>query len=163
MCVCSVWKHLGERSPSVSGGSWGTVGLCLEWREVLGLSWCGGSPVAPAAWQGHWCGTTQQLPPAVIVLTRQTSTKLSFSLQGRHSWCFWISFLFIVRAHKALLTQFREVGMEKGGLLTARVTANKHPGTIRAASACPKLKSHKKCRFMLLAACPFPANLGFRS
>lgn len=147
MCVCSVWKHSGEWSPSVSGGSWGTVQLCLEWMEVLGLSWCGGDPVAPvlctspAAWWGHWCGAIQQLPPGVIVVIHQTSTKLSFRLQGRHGRCFWISFLFMVRNHKVFLTLSREVGTEKGGLLTAPVTANKHPGTIRFASACPKLKT----------------------
>lgn len=65
----------------------------------------------------------------------------------------------MVRNYKALLTLSREVGMETGGLLTVPVSAYKHPGTISAASACPKLKTHKKCRFRLLSACPFPANL----
>lgn len=162
MCVCSVWKHLGERSPSVGRENW-NVQLHWGWREVLGLVWR--LPCGTAAWWGHWCGTTtpQQPQPGGIVVTHQTSTQLSFRLQGRYSWCFQISLLFIVRNHKALLTLFREVEMEKGGLFTVPVTANKHPGIIRVASACPKLKTHKKCRFMLLSACPFPANLWFRS
>lgn len=145
----------GELECSAALGMEGGAGAVLVWRL----------PCGTAAWWGHWCGTTtpQQPQPGGIVVTHQTLTQLSFRLQGRYSWCFQISLLFIVRNHKALLTLFREVEMEKGGLFTVPVTANKHPGIIRVASACPKLKTHKKCRFMLLSACPFPANLWFRS
>lgn len=153
------------RSPSVWGGRC-ALSRYLWWQiEMLGFPWCGGYPCGtccymsvPAVWEWHWHGITQQLLPGVMVGTHQTLTTLSFRLQGRYSRYFWTSQLFMVRSHKTLLTLSRAAGTEKRDLLAAPVTAYKHPGTKHAASAWPELRTHKKCRLMLVSACPFPVN-----
>lgn len=45
-----------------------------------------------------------------------------------------------------------EAGMQKRDLFAAAVTEHKHSGTKQAASVFPKLRTHKKCRFMLVSA-----------
>lgn len=91
VCVLCV-KALREWSLSVQGGIWGAVQLCWDGGR------CWGSP--GVLWPCCMLWYHPAAAPRGIVGTHQTWAKLSFRLQGRHSWCFWTCFLFIVMNHK---------------------------------------------------------------